>query len=100
MTCESLVNRHWKNVVDRLSGAASLESSARDTKAFLLRGDRKRRRSPTHGFSLLSWCEELTMYGRMGECGRPRRHFQRRVALSPTSMWKLACCFDWQDVGF
>ena len=35
MTCESLGNRDWKDIVDRLGGAASLESSARDTKAFL-----------------------------------------------------------------
>jgi hypothetical protein len=25
MMCESLVNRDWKNLVDRLGGAASLE---------------------------------------------------------------------------
>ena len=35
MTCESLVNRDWKHIVDRLGGTASLETSARDTKAFL-----------------------------------------------------------------
>ena len=35
MMCESLVNRDWKNLVDRLGGAASLEASARDTGAFL-----------------------------------------------------------------
>jgi hypothetical protein len=35
MMCESLVNRDWKNLVDRLGGAASLEASAGDTGAFL-----------------------------------------------------------------
>jgi hypothetical protein len=35
MMCESLVNCDWKNFVDRLGGAASLEASARDTGAFL-----------------------------------------------------------------
>ena len=35
MICESLLNRDWKNLVDQLGGAASLEASARDTGAFL-----------------------------------------------------------------
>ena len=35
MTNESLMNRDWQNVVDRLGGAASLETSARQTRAFL-----------------------------------------------------------------
>jgi hypothetical protein len=35
MMCESLVNRDWEILVDRLGGAASLEASARDTGAFL-----------------------------------------------------------------
>lgn len=35
MTHESLVNHDWKHIVARLGGAASLETSARDTKAFL-----------------------------------------------------------------
>ena len=35
MTCESLLNRDWKNLVDQLGGAASLEASAPDTGAFL-----------------------------------------------------------------
>jgi hypothetical protein len=35
MTHESFANRDWKHIVDRLGGAASLEMSARDTKAFL-----------------------------------------------------------------
>lgn len=35
MTYESLGNRDWKNIVDRLGGRANLETSARDTKAFL-----------------------------------------------------------------
>ena len=34
MSNESLVNRDWQRVVDRLGGAASLETSARETKAF------------------------------------------------------------------
>jgi hypothetical protein len=35
MTRESLVNQDWEGVVARLGGAAALEQSARDTKAFL-----------------------------------------------------------------
>lgn len=35
MTHESLVNGDWKHIVARLGGAASLETSARETKAFL-----------------------------------------------------------------
>ena len=35
MTHESLVNRDWKHVIGRLGGPASLESSARETKAFV-----------------------------------------------------------------
>jgi len=35
MTHESLVNQDWKSVVSRLGGAAMLEISARETKAFL-----------------------------------------------------------------
>lgn len=35
MTHESLVNRDWRGIVSRLGGAAALEASARDTKAFL-----------------------------------------------------------------
>ena len=35
MTRESLVTQDWDGVVDRLGGAAALEQSARDTKAFL-----------------------------------------------------------------
>ena len=35
MTCESLGNRDWKHIVDRLGGRESLETGARDTKAFL-----------------------------------------------------------------
>jgi hypothetical protein len=34
MTHESLLNRDWESVVARLGGAARLEASARDTKAF------------------------------------------------------------------
>ena len=35
MTHESLLNRDWRGIVERLGGAASLETSARETKAFL-----------------------------------------------------------------
>ena len=35
MSNESLVSRDWQSVVGRLGGAASLETSARETKAFL-----------------------------------------------------------------
>lgn len=35
MTDESLVNRDWREIVERLGGAAALEASARETKAFL-----------------------------------------------------------------
>jgi Transposase DDE domain len=35
MTRESLLNQDWKSVVSRLGGAAMLENSARETKAFL-----------------------------------------------------------------
>jgi len=35
MTHESLLNRDWHGIVDRLGGAASLETSARQTGAFL-----------------------------------------------------------------
>jgi hypothetical protein len=35
MTNESLLDRDWKLIVDRLGGRTSLETSARDTKAFL-----------------------------------------------------------------
>jgi hypothetical protein len=35
MTHESLLNRDWKEIVTRLGGAAALEASARETKAFL-----------------------------------------------------------------
>jgi Transposase DDE domain len=35
MTHESLVNRDWQSVVGRLGGAAAIEASARETKAFL-----------------------------------------------------------------
>jgi hypothetical protein len=35
MTHESLLNRNWDHIVDRLGGAAALERSARETGAFL-----------------------------------------------------------------
>src|ERR1700730_6064707 len=35
MIHESLVDRDWQRVVDRLGGAVALEASARETKAFL-----------------------------------------------------------------
>ena len=35
MTRESLVTQDWEGIVARLGGAAALEQSARDTKAFL-----------------------------------------------------------------
>ncbi len=35
MTHESLVHQDWESVVVRLGGAAALNSSARETKAFL-----------------------------------------------------------------
>jgi hypothetical protein len=35
MTHESLLNRDWQNLISRLGGAASIEASARETKAFL-----------------------------------------------------------------
>jgi hypothetical protein len=35
MTDEPVVNRDWQDIVDRLGGAAALETSARETKAFL-----------------------------------------------------------------
>jgi hypothetical protein len=35
MTHESLLNQDWRSIVGRLGGAASLETSARETKAFL-----------------------------------------------------------------
>ncbi len=35
MNHESLVNRDWRDIVARLGGAAALEASARETKAFL-----------------------------------------------------------------
>jgi hypothetical protein len=34
MTRDSLLNRDWAGVVERLGGADALESSARETKAF------------------------------------------------------------------
>jgi len=35
MTHDALMNRDWQSVIDRLGGAAALETSARGTKAFL-----------------------------------------------------------------
>jgi hypothetical protein len=35
MTHESIVNQDWRNIVERLGGAAGLEASARETKAFV-----------------------------------------------------------------
>lgn len=35
MTQESAIDRDWQDIVDRLGGAAALEASARDTKAFV-----------------------------------------------------------------
>jgi hypothetical protein len=35
MITESLINRDGKHIVDRLGGTVSLETNARDTKAFL-----------------------------------------------------------------
>lgn len=35
MTHDSLLNRDWLSIVDRLGGSAALEAGARDTKAFL-----------------------------------------------------------------
>ncbi len=35
MTHESLANRDWRDIVDRLGGAVGLDASARDTKAFV-----------------------------------------------------------------
>jgi len=35
MTRDSLLNRDWEGVVERLGGAEALEAGARETKAFL-----------------------------------------------------------------
>ena len=35
MTCESLNNRDWQGLIEKLGGAEDLAKSARDTKAFL-----------------------------------------------------------------
>jgi hypothetical protein len=90
MTHESLVNRDWKHVIGRLGGAASLESSARETKAFL------RARAIENAVDLL----RMILAYCLGERGlRSTAAWASAVGLVDMSnvalLYRLRRCGDW-----
>ncbi len=75
MTNESLLNEDWTNVVARLGGAETLNTTARETKAFV------RPRQISNPVDLLrlilAYClGERAIDGSMGGFRRPCRYFQ------------------------
>src|SRR3954464_5746441 len=90
MRHESLVNEDWTNVVARLGGAASLEVTARETKAFL------RPREITNAVDLL----RLILAYCLGERGlRLTAAWAASVGLVDISnvalLYRLRQCGDW-----
>jgi hypothetical protein len=90
MTHESLVNGDWKHVVGRLGGPASLESSARETTAFL------RARSIENAVDLL----RIILAYCLGERGlRSTAAWASAVGLVDMSnvalLYRLRRCGDW-----
>lgn len=86
MTHESLVNEDWTRVVSRLGGAAQLEVSARETKAFV------RRREIPDAVALLrlmlAYC--LGERGLLQSRSRPMRPLRRAVKHGETHNAKAA----------
>ena len=90
MTHESLLNGDWKSVVARLGGAATLEVSARETKAFL------RGREITCALDLL----RLVLAYCLGERGlRSAAAWASAIGLADISnvalLYRLRQCGDW-----
>ena len=90
MTHESLVNEDWTRVVSRLGGAAQLEVSARETKAFV------RRREIPDAVALL----RLMLAYCLGERGlRSTAAWATSVGLADLSsvalFYRLRQCGDW-----
>ena len=90
MTHESLVNEDWTRVVSRLGGAAQLEVSARETKAFV------RRREIPDAVALL----RLMLAYCLGERGlRSTAAWAASVGLADLSsvalFYRLRQCGDW-----
>ena len=90
MTDESLVNEDWTRVVSRLGGAAQLEVSARETKAFV------RRREIPDAVALL----RLMLAYCLGERGlRSTAAWAASVGLADLSsvalFYRLRQCGDW-----
>lgn len=90
MTHESLVNEDWTRVVSRLGGAAQLEVSARETKAFM------RRREIPDAVALL----RLMLAYCLGERGlRSTAAWAASVGLADLSsvalFYRLRQCGDW-----
>jgi hypothetical protein len=93
MTHESLVNRDWESVVARLGGAPTLETSARETKAFL------RPRVIACAVDLL----RLVLAYCLGERGlRSTAAWAAAVKLADMSnvglLYRLRQCGDWLSV--
>src|SRR6202011_2719529 len=101
MRHESLVNEDWTNVVVQLGGAETLNTTARETKAFL----RPRENHQCGGFAatdpgLLSGRAGIAIDRGLGDIGGPCRYFQRGSAVSLASVrglartagWGGACC--------
>lgn len=90
MTHESLLNRDWREIVDRLGGLAGLEASARETKAFV------RVRMFSHASDLL----RLILAYCLGERGfRSTTAWASAIGLADISnvalLYRLRQCGDW-----
>jgi len=90
MIHESLVNRDWKHIINRLGGAASLESSAREAKAFV------RARAIGNAIDLL----RMILAYCLGERGlRSTAAWASAVGLVDISnvalLYRLRQCGDW-----
>jgi len=90
MTCESLGNRDWKHIVDRLGGRESLETGARDTKAFL------RARAIENAVDLLRMILAYCLGARGLRCTAAWAHAVGLADISNVALlYRLRQCGDW-----